>query len=347
MVDKVIKAILLLSPIVYIRSVAMNNFDLVILHISAMVLFVATFFDKPKRDFVGQKYIVYLLGIGLFSAAMHGFNLFIMDYLVNVFLAVVCLYVVIRYCRDIEGCFKFIVYAGIINILVWVVQVMGFSPVIPNYKYMETNGGIIGNAPRLSMYLSIISPFFIAMNKIWWVLLIPIPLIMREANILMALLLLFLLSDFRLNYKLWVIAFFAGAMFLFHDKLINSIASRITTYKEVLTGFFNHPVSGYGLGIYPYGQEMVNTKIDYAVYSSLLQFIVGAGMLSIPLVYETIKRYIKNFSRFPESLSLAILLMLCIGEYPLEIKRLWITIIMITGFFVIRRIDVAKQNCNS
>jgi len=269
------------------------------------------------------------------------------------------LVIIVQYCKDFKSCYKYIVFAGLINIVVFLFQHLGFSPIL-KIGDATSMGAIIGNRPRFAMYLCLIIPFFYDRSRWYLIPLLGVTAIIapNEFNILTALLLFLLMSN--ANY-IWTHRSITGrsavrqvrphrykivagigavtAVAVWHHHALMALQFRGVVWGQALTNFFNAPLYGLGLGVYPLGlEQMTTSKVDYAIYSSVLQFIICGGLLAIPLVYEGARRFVRHFSNSVPCKSLAILAVLCLYEYPLEITRLWITIIAIIGFFIIQTI---------
>lgn len=341
MVDTVLKAILLLSPLFYVRDIPINNCDFFFYHFSVIALFIASMFDTPKRAMAGKRLIAYAMGLCLFSVLTHKFNVIVSNYAVNAFFAMTALTIIVTYCKDYKSCYKYIAYAGLINIAIYLVQRAGFSPIL-QVTDTASMGAIIGNRPRFVIYACLLLPYLYSVNK--W-LLVPAVIVTaltapNEFTLPLACLIFLLMHDVGLRWKVGVVALSIVAVALCHHHFMMAMQFRAVVIGQSLVNFFNAPLYGLGLGVYPLGQEQMTTsKIDYAIYSSIMQFIVCGGLLTIPLLYEGMKRFVRYFRNSVPCKVLVILGIVSCIDYPLEIIRLWMTIIATVAFFTIQAIE--------
>ncbi len=152
MVDKILKLLLLLSPICYTTNISLQVFDLIFFRLGIMLLFCASLFDKPKRDINLALPIFSILGLCIYNLFIHGFNQIILTYTFNVFLFLLAINIIVNYASNPKEFYKWIKYAAAINIVVFLIQELGYNPII---NTSIDTGGIMGNAPRLAAYLSI------------------------------------------------------------------------------------------------------------------------------------------------------------------------------------------------
>jgi hypothetical protein len=341
MVDKALKAILLLSPLFYVRDIPINNCDFFFFHFSVIALVIACMFDVPKRKMVGKKMIAYGLGLCLYSVMTHKFMPIVSNYAINATLAVLALIIIVQYCTDYRSCYKYIVLAGLINIAIYLFQRVGFSPIL-QIGDATSMGAIIGNRPRFVMYLCLLIPYFYNVSKLAMIPLFIVTALVapNEFSLMLAFLLFFLMSGADIRYKLVAVGALAIAVAVFHRHAMMALQFRQVVFGQSLVNFFNAPMYGLGLGVYPLGlEQMTTSKVDYTIYNSFLQFIVCGGLLTIPLLIEGFKKFIKHFRNDVPCKVISILLLLGLYEYPLEITRLWITIIATAGFFVIQSLE--------
>ena len=109
--------------------------------------------------------------------------------------------------------------------------------------------------------------------------------------------------------------------------------------------FAQRPLSGIGMSIYPGGQERVTAGHDPMINSSLFYFICDSGWLGIVWLFFMMKSFFKRFVISSHAgLSVLAILLVGIVEYPIEIKRLWFTMISLTAFFTI---DTYKEIGNA
>ena len=131
----------------------------------------------------------------------------------------------------------------------------------------------------------------------------------------------------------------AGVIFGIPD-FHRSITLRLDQWYNILNGFFGAPLRGYGLGIFPW--KDVHPSGDSVMYSSLFEFVMGVGVLGALWLGWTLNKFKQTFLLCTEGLAVLSLIILSTVEYPCEIPRLWITIVAVLAFYVIKLID--KKN---
>ncbi len=334
MVDKLLKLLLLLSPIAYTTGILLTVFDLIFFRLGVIGLFCASLFDKPKRNVNLAIPIALVLGLCVFNLFSHSFNPIIFSYTINIFLALLSLSIIVNYASPLKEFTKWIVGAVLINISVFIVQKFGFNPILNN---STENGGIMGNAPRLASYLTIISPVLFSYSLAFIPLLLIVSLALKELTLLAIFpIYLFLRFKNKIVRSIIVGVLLLGAILLHRQIIFSLIHTRWLIWKPTLEAIFNHPLNGYGLGMFStLSQKVGMYQVDYAM-NSYLEFIFGAGLIGVVLIGLGIKKFIEHFDFSSESLSVLALLILALLEYPFEIPKLWFTIIAIVGFFIIK-----------
>lgn len=319
----------------------MTVLELKFFHLGVIALFVASLFDKPIRDISGRKILLGLFLVMLCSIVLHGLNSFVMNHCLNVFIAIIGLYLIVRFCRNPESCYKYIILATTINIIIFISQKLGWNPML-SFTPKEEVGGLFGNSPRLATYLAMVSPFLLNFSWLLLVASIIVCLVAGEYSIIGIITIMLIIRSRKLWHRLAYLTFGLCGAICFYKNILSSLLFRLSVWKEVLEGFFMFPIKGYGMGIFPYGNDKITANFDPMIYSSLIQFIVCSGILGlIWLIYATDR--IKNrFSPDIESLAVLGIFLLSIFEYPLEIYRLWPTMIAIVGFWIIK-----KEVCNA
>lgn len=339
MVNKVLKFLLLVSPLAYMANISLRSFSIRFFHLGVIALVIAALLDTPVRKLAGKKLIAGLLGIGLINILLHRMNVVVMGNVLNIFFGIIALVIIICFCKEPRDYYKYIIGAGVISMVVWGFQQIGFNPILNSSPASEM-GGLMGNAPRLATYLAAILPF---MPVGLFLLCIGIAVWAKEYTLLIIATVILFLKSKTIATKILIGSVAFGGMMFLHQSIIKSFLSRIEIWKEVLTGFFVQPIAGYGLGVFPYKVE-VAPNIDATIFSSLLQFIVCAGLLGAVWLWFVLKAYKKNFTLGANSLAILSLLILSLVEYPFEIPRLWFTELAIIGFFIINKggSDVSK-----
>ncbi len=345
MVDILLKIILLLSPITYTTGISLDKFDLIFFRLAVASLFIASLFDKPKRTFEIRP-LAFLLIIGLINVFWHNFHPIVMTSFVNLFSAGIALYIIVVYCDKPKEIYKYMIYATIVNIVFFILQRIGYNPILKEGLKIGQEGGIMGNAPRLISYLALVLPFTFSLNPIIFVISIIISFLTKEYSLL-GIVLIFLFISNRDNWprRILFISIGALAIFLLRAEIISSLKMRLDVWIPVLNSFFNRPLLGYGLGMFPsISDQIVKIKnlyqVDY-VFNSYLQFIFGTGILGLVWLGYLGKKLINKINlNDTESLAIVGLAVLSLIEYPFEIPRLWLTIIAITCFFIIKKGEI-------
>jgi len=313
MVTNVLKILLLLSPICYLTGVHLQQFDIQFFQIGIMALFGASLVDSPVRQFPRENYIMAgLIGLLFINIGLHRMN------------PVVSI-----------NCLHF--FMAVLNIIVFTLEKCGVH-IIFQTIFVDDPGGLMGNTPRLMTYLGLILPFMLNYSIFWFLACIACAVVGTEITLLASAAIVLFLKVKNMYFRLVVVVGSGVGLYLFRESILTSLSSRMTTWVAVLTGFFKQPIAGYGLGIFPYkefpvGVDPVNTTLT--VFSSLLQFVTGIGILGALWLCFVLKKYKSHFTVTPASLSILSLLIFCIVEYPIEIHRIWLTIIAIVGIFII------------
>lgn len=337
MVDKAIQIILVLSPIVYFRTMTQNVFDMMFFHLCAVVLFMASLFDHPVREFSYSKESLALFAVCLFNVILHRFDMYVMNSVLNLFIGFVCVYILVRYVQSLNKLRTAIAIAAAINIAAYVIQRAGFNPFSPMGSQNHL-GAFLNTNCRFTTYLSTILPVCSGSPYIILPVFIAVSIWAKQQAILIPAATYLMLKAKNINLKALVLIAAVASVFIpvlstFHSS--GHVSVRIETWKNVINGLMNNPVCGYGFGVFPWGPDKVLANADAAIYSSLLQFVCGLGVLSIAWLVWVIKRVFK-YDGSIESISIVCLGVLCIYEYPFEIPKLWPTLIAIISMFLIR-----------
>lgn len=334
MVNNVVKFFILFSVIGYNRIMPMQIFDGNIFYVAVICLFIASLFDKPKREITNKYLIASLLGLLLFNIYQHGIKAYIVVYAAKGLLSILALKIIVEYCDNLGKIYDYFIYGVVINLLLFFLQTLGYFPVLTN-SHKSFYGGFMGNLPRLSTYLCLVLPYIL--NKsfllfcvciITCVFLSPDP---QTAILFIGAVLL------TAKYKFGFISFIglAAGLYFVYGEVLNSLNGRFSKWREMLTSFFSRPISGFGFG---YIEEFTkDAHKDATIHSSLLQFVVEGGVLCSIWLYQTIKEFFRRCSKSVESMGVLSLILLSTFEYPVEMKRLSFTIICVVAFFLIKQ----------
>jgi hypothetical protein len=328
-----IKAFLLLSVIGYLPGHSLNNFDAKFFHLCAIVLGMCALIEPPKRDAPNILVIPFGMLVVL-NALMHNLDNAVMYWCLNasIFMFIVC--VVTMYADTPEEYFRWIAIGAMINISVALMQKAGFSPVLDTTPESHP-GGLMGNSPRLSTYLAAILP-------IMWDISIPMFLACVGISLagdpqcaiigVAAVVVFCRVRNVYMRGSLIVLAV-AGAVFL-REHILESLRIRFDVWGKFLKLFFKAPLRGFGLGTIP-GRERV-VSVDYAIHSSVLQFVFGSGIFGALYVIGLMNELKTRIGRDPLSLSMVAIALLSIIEYPFEITRMWFTMASLIGLFIVK-----------
>lgn len=341
MVSFMIKALILLTTIGYLPGHSLNNFDVKMFHIGAIVLGMCALIEPMKRE-PPQILVLPLGALMMLNVLFHNLNGNVVYWCLNasIFIFVIC--VVVMYADPPGEYFKWFALAGVINISVTLMQRAGFNVILDTTS--ETHpGGLMGNAPRLSTYLAIILPIMWNVSIPMFLACVGVSLAGDPQCAIIGVAAMVVFFQVRNIYfrGLLVASAVAGAVF-FREHIMESFQIRFKTWSDCLKLFFKSPVKGFGLGIIP-GRERV-VGHDYAIHSSLLQFVFGAGVFGIMYIVGLINGLKARIGRDPLSLSVLAIAFLSTIEYPFEISRLWMTIAVIIGLFIV---ETTKENPNN
>jgi hypothetical protein len=335
MFDIVLKIILFLSPICYPVGMQLEVFDINFFRVASVVLLSAYLLEKkPVREIsVEIKYLIAsLLGIGVFNVFINTFHPVVLSSLFNLQLACLDLYLIVTGCRNHKSIFKWIVYAGLINILIFLIQRIGYDFIFNDVRNTvgdKQQGGMLGNLPRFTTYLALIIPFVFDSGWIVFGLFCLISLLtMQFPIILCAFTVLFLRSDNRWQK---IVLFSGLGIFcvVFYRHILTAFGTRWNqNWKFTLERLFNRPLLGYGMGANPIRD---NAEV---ISNSFLQFIIQVGSIGIVWLIYAAKKL--RFSKDIETGALFSMFALMMIEYPLAIQKLWLTMIAIVAFAIIK-----------
>jgi len=329
MVTKVFQLILLISPIAVAADISMDMFDIVFFRTSVIVLFIAFLMDTPKRAM--PKYVdkcaFSLLGLSLINLFIHDFAPVVLHTQMNLFLAVLAMYIVYVHLDKKNSIRKYILFAALINLAYYLCQKAGFNPIYDIMPYKGQEGAFLGNQPRLMTYFALVTPF------LWTPLLLvslALGLYTKQIIIFIPIAIAIFARAKSQRERIGIVILIILTMILLRDKIFAALSFRFNmSYKPVLTAFFDRPLIGFGLG------ARVIPELE-VVGNSYLQLIIGVGLLGavwFGYVFKNIWQKIRHNSESVALLSLAIIMMF---EYPIEIMRLGYLIIAIIVNFILK-----------
>ena len=329
MVTKIFQLLLLISPIAVGADINMDMFDIIFFRTGALVLFTASLLDKPKRIMPAyvNRLVFALLGLSLVNIFIHNFAPMVLHAQMNLFLAIVSLYIIYTYLDEKNSIGKYILWAGAINLIYFLCQKIGFNPIYDVMPYKGQEGAFLGNQPRLMTYFALVTPF---LQTPFLLISLILGLFTKQIIIFAPLaILLFARAKTKIQ-RIGILIIIILAMILLRDKIYQALSFRFNlSYKPVLAAFFDRPLIGFGLGIRPIPELEV-------VGNSYLQLIIGLGILGavwFGYVFKSIYKLIRNNAESLALISLAVIMMV---EYPIEIMRLGYTIIAIIVLFLLR-----------
>lgn len=318
-----------ISPIAIAVDMNIDVMDYIFFRCGVIVLFMASLWDKPRREMPQEIRLIILglLGLCLANLFIHSFAQIILAPTMNIFLAALAFYIVYCYLDEKANLVKYILFAGLINLAFFIGQVFEFDPVFD--KLADDGGAFFGNVPRFANYATLLLPFlglplaliiglvllwitkqFVFLIPLAWMLFVKIKPLRQRILLMAAILLLLVLGWPHIRHSL--------------------IDTRYTTlWYPALKAFFDRPLIGYGLG--------VNVVSDVgSIFNNFLQFMLGVGIFGLAWFAYVFRCLRKSLSLNNRSIPLLTLMgMMCI-EYPLEIPRLWYLVMAIIVMFLIK-----------
>jgi len=251
----------------------------------------------------------------------------------NLFVGVLGMYIVYKYYDEKQPIRKYILIAGAINLIFFISQRLGFDPIFDkSISYIGVReGGFLGNGPRLMDYFALIIPFLplplVCLSPLLLFTLAK-PQIIILAPVAIVILMRLKTQQYRVVFGVIVLL----AIILLRNRILQSLAFRFnTSWNPILNLFFDCPFIGFGMGITPIAQLEV-------IGSSYLQFITGVGVLGVVWFGYGFKNIYKKIQNNIESMALISLAIIMTIEYPLELPKLWFTIIGIVTMVLIKAV---------
>ena len=329
MVTKIFQLLLLLSPICFGSNINMDMFDIIFFRTGIIALFAAAMIDNPRRTLPGYagKSIALLLGLCIVNIFIHNFTPVVLHTTMNLFLALTGVFIVYTYYDESKDLRKFILWAGLINLVFFINQKMGFNPIFDKMPYVGQEGAFLGNQPRLMTYFALITPF------LWWpFLIVSLALgIYTQQIIIFAPVAICLFAKLKTGrekiiYGIMILT----TMLLLKDKIYAALSFRFNmAWKPVLNAFFDRPLIGYGIGV------RIIPELE-VVGNSYLQFIIGAGLAGAVWFGYVFKNIYGKLNNNIESIALISLIIIMTVEYPIEITRLWYLIMGIITMWLLK-----------
>ncbi len=338
MVTRIFQLLLLVSPVGIGTDINMDMFDLIFFRTGIIILFLSSLIDKPKRELPGYitKVVLGLFGLVIWNLFVHTFDPKILATSMDLFLAFIGFYIVYIYYDEKQSLRKYILWAGAINLLLFISQKIGFDPVWDKHPiYNGLEGAFFGNKMRLITYFALLTPFL----PLWLLpLSIGLGLYTHQYIIFIpvVVMLFMLMKTKRTKIGFGIVCILAGIFV--RQSILNSLAFRFNmAWKQTLVIFFKQPFIGLGLGVQPiYGLDVIA--------NSYLQFISGVGILGA-VWYGYVFYNLRDTIAFNKyTLPLISLILIMSLEYAIEIMRYWYLII---GILIIALIKGVRTNACS
>lgn len=333
--DQLFGWILVLSVTGWSSGVPLPTFDVRMFFVYSLVLFGAQFCFPKFRHFDGGKPIAIFFGLIFFNLYNHGFQ----DKLIISSLSYLCLFmnfkIVYEHTSRPKTIRDFLLVGFLINLGVYVFQYFGFNPILDNMNHTEF-GGILGNGPRFGLYVALLIPvlghYHFALPAVASFLPLLTPN-MQFTAIPIA------MGCYLLRSKKWAVRAcavgvpVAGFVYLLGTA---SLVSRLKVWSTVLVHFFKAPLQGFGVGAFPFAVPEGVVVFDMTFYSSYL-FLVACGGIGFLVPVVALWRHTwRYFDRSWECLSVIAFAFLCFYEYPVEIRRLWMTLVGLFAWWHLR-----------
>ncbi len=333
MVDKLLKFLLLISPIAYTSGINPEKLELIFFHLGVMGLFIASLYDFPKKANAIPKGVIGILGACILNVAIHSFQIPSLGVLLNVFLFFIGLNIASQYMEKPESYYKYIAIAAIINCAVWLIQtyLINFLPFSSNIIGVRPeNGGLFGVTPRLFNYFSIIIPILFSVSPLF--LLIPLLSVIGNQYTPIVTTGMTLLSVVKTKKsKAALLSSVAIFGIFFFNHIYKSFQVRHKDiFPQVIIGAAQIPFIGHGLGAYykTFGSDSFNI---------ILLLGYDLGVLGIMALGYAIWELRKLFKLNVATISLLAVLAVSMIDYVIEIPRLWFTLMFIIAAFITQK----------
>ena len=179
MFDVFLKIFVLVSLIAHLNFMPQSIFDMFYFQTFSVVLICIGLTSNPVREFKFKKWFLIPVFLNALQIYFYFFNPYNFAYFMNFGLSVMLLFVVIRYCKNIESVVTYILYGALLNFMFMTVQYIAISnSFIELFKILQTCvrvevikgrvssfGGAMGNCIRIMYLLSITLPLFLYYGK--------------------------------------------------------------------------------------------------------------------------------------------------------------------------------------
>jgi len=327
MVTRIFQALLFLSPICVGTNINMDMFDITFFRTGIIALFMASLFDKPRREIPQELVLIMISFLGLVFANVfiHTFSPVGLHTSFNLFLAVLGFTIVYTRYNETKGIRNYILAAAALNLVFFIIQKRGFDPVWNVHPFAGQEGALIGNQPRMITYFALVTSFCP-------LLFVPISfalgIITKQFTIFIPIaVMLFMRMKDKARF-LYIMALILG-LFLIRQHIYDSLAYRFNlAWAPALKIFFKQPLIGLGIGERPFPELGV-------VGSSYLQFIFGVGVLAVAWYWFAAKQ-LQKIRPQGDIAPMASFLLVCAIEYPVETPRMWYLIMGIILCFLLK-----------
>jgi hypothetical protein len=304
--------------------------DLILFRTGVIGLFMVSLIDKPKRQIPQDilQIVLSLFTIAIINIFIHTFAPVTMMGFQNLCLGIIGFCIVYIYWDEKQDIRRYILYAGLINLLFFIGQRFGFNPAFNKMPFTGEEGGLLGNKQRLMTYFTLLTPF------------LPMPFliisfvlgIFTKQYIIFIPIALMLFAKRKMPFGRLIIALSTLiALYILRGRLFASLAYRFNNaWSPALTAFFKQCLIGFGLG----ARVLPDMEV---IGSSYLQFIFSVGIIGAAWIGYVFKTIYKKISFNRESVAFMTLTLVMTVEYPLEILRLWFLVIAILTMFLIKQ----------
>jgi hypothetical protein len=375
MFDILLKILISINLLSWIGYSNLNNSDIKIFYVSAIILFTYSLFIKPKREIKSKKIISALMLLCIYSIITHSFMAATIEGTINIFLSIVSFIVIYWHIDKPSNFYKWFIGLFLINIVIgFIDRYRIINHIAPAGLVLGTSAkqgisGTMGNYARLSTFFALMMPiifnyyknffykrtraiiFILSLIAIFFSIFLSSSLYQVQTGIyLMFGLVCFLqIKNFRVKT---IVPFVVMILILINliyipssiisAKIKRSLGCRIEKTEQVIEYFneSNKWLVGYGIGRERYENDL---ERDCNTNTSLLSFIYATGIPGIIFLIFCLCLLFKNYNNNIACIFIICLLFYCCIEYPMQIIRLRLFIISMFAFF---EISLGKENKN-
>jgi len=287
---------------------------------------------KEQDDDGLRKSLSFLVVLAVLNAVVHSFDVYTLNSMINLFLGVMV--VMFLRCSTYETTkyakISMVVLTFCVLAIVFLKKLTGYNPLpfeSPEY------GAFMGNEPRVGNLIGIILPVAYSLHPVIALILTICSVALRELLPIAVSVLLVAINSKKWRWYIAGISIVAVVLMFEHIK--GSLIIRVTTWSQAIQSWFNNPVKGVGFGLYFGGKENIAVGSDNMIFSSLLKFVTGIGLLSLPWIAYA-QSMLKIRFKPCDSIPLALILM-STTEYPFEIGKLWYVIAVLLSIWIVER----------